>query len=386
MFSNKFNFDFSENELSKLLSKKKKEGRLVLDLTQSNPLNSGIGYEKEKILNSLISGNTFSYNPSPKGLCSAREAVSEYYRQAGFNVDSENIFLTSGTSEAYSYLFKLLCNPGEEILVPQPSYPLIDTIAEIENVKSVRYNLKYDGKWLIDINDLKKRISKQTKAILIINPNNPTGSYVSREDYIELDGLCLENNLALISDEVFYDFNINGEKKTSSAGNNSCLTFTLSGISKICGLPQLKLSWIITDGTPQVKSDAIKRLEILTDAFLCVNTPVQEGLDVILKTRFDFQNKLNALIRKNLEFLQKSVIKSKKLEVLLIEGGWYSVVKILDNTDDENMCLRLLEDKDVYVHPGYFFDFEENCFFVISLITKYEIFSEGIERITKMHS
>jgi len=382
MFSSRFNYELSDNLLNNLLKEKNSNSEKILDLTISNPTLAGFDFNSSEILSAISGAESIQYNPNPRGLLTARSAVSNYYKNAGYVIKPDSIFLTSGTSEAYSFLFKLLTNPGDEILIPQPSYPLIDFIANLENINAVEYPLIYDGNWEININKIKERITEKTKAIIIINPNNPTGSYVKKQEIEKLNEICSGKEIAIISDEVFLDYKIDKNVDvTSLAGNTKTLTFVLSGISKICALPQLKLSWIQINTDKKLFSKVSERLEIITDTYLSVGTPVQLAAEYLIKNRLYIQKQIIKRINKNLELIAKKVVNSEKILLYKPEGGWYVILKFSSKMNDEERCLKLLKEFNVYIHPGYFFDFTEDGYVVLSLITPEEDYQKGIEII-----
>jgi len=386
MLSEKINFNTEENTLSKILLDKKNNGIKIFDLTESNPTKAGFIYKTDEILTCISKPDSMYYNPDPKGIISARSAVKKYYTDMGLSVPEDNIFITSSTSEAYSYVFKLITNPYDEILFPSPGYPLFPFIAEMESVSIKYYKLNYinDTGFKIDFKSLESKISDKTKAIVIVNPNNPTGNYLNETDKVNLIKICKEKKLSLISDEVFLDYCIDTDRKkiNTVAAINDIPAFTLSGISKICGLPQLKLSWVVISGGKDSIRKAKTGLEIISDTYLSVGTPVQLGLDVILGNRMHFIKQVLDRAKLNCEFLADLFEGNKIIDVYLPEGGWYSVIKVPDTIDEEKFVCGLLENDNVYLHPGYFFDAEFGNCLVVSLLTKPDIFETGI-KITK---
>jgi alanine-synthesizing transaminase len=385
MFSKRFEYNIEENKLSRLLKEKKSAGVNVLDLTESNPTNAEFNYDEIGILNAIASPGSLKYNPDPKGLKSAREAVSQYYKEKNLGINEENIFLTSSTSEAYSFIFKLLSDPGDEILIPRPSYPLFSFIAEMESVIIKYYDLKYsdENSWEIDFDSLKQEVTDKTKAIVLVNPNNPTGSFVNAKDINELSRICRKHNIAIICDEVFLDYTVEADRNHvfSLAGINYVPTFTLSGLSKICGLPQMKLSWIVVSGPRKECEEAMMRLEIISDTYLSVGTPVQLALSKLLSGKELIQTQIKKRIKNNFKFLKDLLKDNKHLKVLNTGGGWYSVLKTNPEIDEEAFTYGLLKEKDVYIHPGYFFDFNEEGIIILSLLTEEKKFCEGVKRI-----
>jgi alanine-synthesizing transaminase len=385
MFSKRFNYNIEENKISKLLKQKKSAGIEVLDLTESNPTKVHLEYNELDILKSISHPDSMKYNPNPKGIQTAREAISNYYKEKNVKVNENDIFLTSGTSEAYSFVLKLLTDPYDEILIPRPGYPLFSFIAEMESVKIQYYDLNYsdDGFWKFDFDSLKSSLTKKSKAIICINPNNPTGNYIKKDELSELISICKEYNLALICDEVFMDYEIEVDKKNifSFACNKDVLTFTLNGLSKICGLPQMKLSWIVVSGNRDKTEEAKSKLEIIADTYLSVGTPIQLALRSLFEGKELIQTKIRNRIIRNYNFLKEELLNRNNVELLNTEGGWYSVFRVKSDIDEESLTYSLLIEKNVYVHPGYFFDFKDEGYIVVSLLSPEEIFAEGMKRI-----
>jgi alanine-synthesizing transaminase len=386
MFSSKINFSHRSNRLLLLLEEKKHAGIDIIDLTQSNPSQAGLQPDAEKVRTALSHPDIMQYEPSPKGLPEARVAVCEYYRSLGIEKDPETIFLTSSTSEAYSCLFKLLANPGDEFMVPAPSYPLFESLALLDSVKLVSYPLTYDANkgWRVNFETLEARISTRTRGVMAVNPNNPTGSFLSADELLQFDSLCAAHDMAFIVDEVFLNYSAaSNPSPIISAVGNKALTFTLSGLSKPLCLPQVKLGWICVSGNPDLMSEASEKLEYILDAYLGVNAMVQLGAAQLLKTGPSIQNKVLQRIKQNEDLLKDKFLGQKKISLLLREGGWYAILYLGDHVSDEDFALNLLEKTNVNVHPGYYYDFREDGYLVISLICQPEEFLQGIERILK---
>ncbi|MCU1260054.1 MAG: aminotransferase, partial [Bryobacterales bacterium] len=307
------------------------------------------------------------YDPASAGLLAAREQVAGLCR-----VDADRVVLTTRTSEAYSWLFKLLCDPGDEILAPKPSYPLFEFLAALEAVRIVQYPLVYHGSWSIDFDALQRGITARTRAIVVVNPNNPTGSYLKLDELRELAGICNHNNLALISDEVFSDYALTPDARLVSTLMNleAPTTFCLNGLSKLIGMPQMKLGWIVTND-----SLARERLELIADTYLSVGTPVQYAFPHLLGARESIQAQIMDRLRSNLQFLQS------QFAIRKVEGGWYAILQAPRVRTEEQWVLELLERYDVLVQPGYFYDFESEAFLVLSLLTAPDIFREGVKRL-----
>jgi alanine-synthesizing transaminase len=356
-------------------------GQRVLDLTASNPTMCGLPYSSEAVLAALNNPLALRYEPEPLGSETARGAVSEYYSARGDSVGIEDIVLTASTSEAYSYVFRTLCDPGEEVLIPAPSYPLFSFLADIQDVRLVRYPLFYDHGWQIDFHTLQQAITEQTRGVVVVNPNNPTGHFVSPADRDKLNEICGAYDMAIVADEVFLDFCVSKVSPLTMAGNSGALTFTMSGLSKISGLPQMKLAWVITGGPQDLKCHALERLEVIADTYLSVSTVVQLATPALLEMRRGFQKALMARIRRNLAELDRQIETHSNCSRLQVEGGWYAVLRVPATRSDEDAAVELLETKHVYVHPGRFYDFPSDGVFVVSLIAKEDEFADGIRRL-----
>ena len=378
MFAERTNWNLEPNRLSQALSRHRAAGKPLLDLTVSNPTECGLDYDQRAILEALRNPAALKYTPEPRGLVSARQAVAEYYAERSVHVDIDDIFLTTSTSEAYSYAFRLLCNHGDEILIPAPSYPLFDFLADIQDIKPARYPLVYDHGWQMDFHALEQAITPRTRAVVAVHPNNPTGHFTKRAEAEKLNAICAERGLAIIVDEVFLDFCLGAERPSSFAGSSEALTFTLSGISKICGLPQMKAAWLDVGGPQESKNEAKARLEVIADTFLSMNAPVQLALPVFLWQGRAFQKQLMTRVRRNLAELDRQLALQKVCSRLEVEGGWYAVVRVPAMRSDEDLALALLEEKGVYVHPGHFYDFPYDGFLVVSLISREPEFSPGL--------
>jgi len=383
VFANRTNWNLTANRLSEALERHRAAGKPLLDLTVSNPTECGFVYDQSAILDALCNPKALKYEPAPRGLVSARQAVCEYYANRGASVDVDDMILTTSTSEAYSYVFRLLCNPGDEVLVPAPSYPLFDFLADIQNVKPVRYPLIYDHGWQTDFHTLEQAITSRTRAVIVVNPNNPTGHFTKQMEMEKLNALCAARGLALIADEVFLDFSLEGERPPSFVGERGALTFTMSGLSKICGLPQMKAAWLVASGPEELKREALARLEVIADTYLSMNAPVQLAVPSFLALRGSFQEQLMARVRRNLAELDRQLARQDVCARLELEGGWYAVLRVPATRLDEDLALSLLNNLGVYVHPGHFFDFPSDGFLVLSLISREEVFSEGVNRLVR---
>src|SRR4029077_11720441 len=314
--------------LTLALAEHRRGGRPLFGLTLSNPTQCGFTYDESAILKALHSPASLRYEPAAQGLLSARETVAAYYREKNTAVSPSDLLLTTGTSEAYSYLFRLLCNPGDEVLIPSPSYPLFDFLADINDVRLVRYPLLYDHGWQLDLSSFERAITPLTQAAIVVHPNNPTGHYAKPDEQSQLAVLCAKNNLAIIADEVFLDFAVQGSTAPTFAAQNSALTFTLSGISKLCGLPQMKTAWIPVSGPTTLKDAARSRLDVIADSYLSMNAPIQHALPALLATRFAFQSQLLARIRANLAPLDAHLAAQSQCSRLAFEAGWNVILRV----------------------------------------------------------
>jgi alanine-synthesizing transaminase len=383
MFSNRTNWHLAPNDLTRVLREVRASGKDLFDLTISNPTEAGIKLDPETILGALVNPEATHYDPQPLGLPEARNAVCHYYREAHrvFDLTPDRLVLMTSTSEAYSYVFRLLCNPSDEILVPKPSYPLFEFLADLSDVKLVPYPLLYDHGWQIDFDSLYKAASPRSRAVVVVHPNNPTGSYASEPETAALNNFCKDYNTALIVDEVFLDYAHDGEPRSSFAANNDVLTFTLSGISKISALPQMKLAWMATNGPEEIVKEAGARLEIIADTYLSMNTPVQLAASIFLEQRKGIQPILLDRLRTNLSELDTQLAYHPASARLQVEGGWYVVLRVPVVGSDEDLAIRLLRHAQVSVHPGHFYDFAAEGYLVLSLITEPETFREGVSRL-----
>jgi len=387
MFSNRTNWKLTRNRLTEALEEARSSGVPVLDLTISNPTRAGLHYNDPQILQSLSSPRSMDYDPQPKGLPSARAAVADYYRlQHGIHVDPEHFTLTTSTSEGYSFVFRLLCNPGDELLVPKPSYPLFEFLADLQDVKLVPYPLIYDHGWQMDFPSLQEAVSKRTRGVVVVHPNNPTGSFVHQEEQKSLDRFCEQHELALIADEVFLDYAHDGEKRQSFAANQDVQTFTLSGVSKISALPQMKVAWIVTSGPAAELEAAQARLEVIADTYLSMNAPIQWALPALLEQRKSIQQQLLDRVLGNLTELDRRLAAQKTCQRLSVEGGWYAVLRVPVTQTDEELAIALLRRKSALVHPGHFYDFPGDGYLILSLITPKDEFDEGIKRLLELVS
>jgi alanine-synthesizing transaminase len=367
-FSQRASWDLAETELTQAIRERRAAGLPLYDLTASNLTRCGFHYDEATILAPLAQPQALIYDPNPRGILSAREAVCRYYADHGAELSPENLFLTPSTSEAYSYLFRVLCDPGDEVLIAQPSYPLCDFLAQIDSIRLVQYPLFYDHGWHLDAEALRQRITPRTRAIALVHPNNPTGHFLKRSERSELEDICEQHGLALIVDEVFLDYRLTGEATLSFAcGPHPVLTFVLSGLSKIAALPQMKAAWITAFGPPAALTPALERVEVIADTFLSMNAPVQYALPVWLETRVAIQRQILDRARRNLALLDREFAGSP-ISRLEVEGGWYVVLRIPAIDRDEDVAVRLVKEFGVEIHPGHFFGFPDTGWLVLSLL------------------
>ena len=383
MFSKRTEWKLTPNRFTQAQADLHAAGMEILDLSVSNPTRTQLHYDEEAILQALVQPDALDYDPQLKGLLTARQAVVRYYHDAHglYKMDPESLILTTSTSEGYTYVFRLLCNPDDEILVAKPSYPLFEFLADLQDVKLSPFPLVYDNAWHIDLPSLYKAVNHRTRAVVVVHPNNPTGSFISAEECEQLNRFCAEYNLALIVDEVFLDYAHDGASRTSFAANDAVLTFTLSGISKVCGLPQMKVAWIATSGPDELKREALSRLEIVADTYLSPSAPLQLATPSFLELRKGIQPLLLDRVRTNLRELDRQLSHQKTCERLRVDGGWYVILRVPALQSDEDLAIDLLRKVAVLVHPGHFYDFQKDGYLVISLITPGETFREGVSRI-----
>jgi aspartate/methionine/tyrosine aminotransferase len=386
MFSYRTNWRLTRNRLTEALEEARSSGARVLDLTLSNPTRAGLHYDEPRILQSLASPHAMDYDPQPKGLLSARAAVSDYYRtdHGIHNLDPQRLILTTSTSEGYSFVFRLLCNPGDELMVPKPSYPLFEFLADLHDVRLVPYPLIYDHGWQMDFPSLEKVVTKRTRGVVVVHPNNPTGSYVHAHEQESLNSFCREHKVAIIADEVFLDYAHNGSPERSFAADQDVLTFTLSGVSKISALPQMKVAWIATSGPAEEVEAAQARLEVISDTYLSMNAPIQWAVPALLEQRKSIQQQLRDRVLANLAELDRQIAGQKACQRLAVEGGWYAVLRIPVTQTDEELAVDLLRRKSVLVHPGHFYDFPNDGCLVLSLLTQQVEFAEALQQLLEM--
>jgi alanine-synthesizing transaminase len=381
MFAKRTNWNLETNRLSAALAAHRAAGKPLLDLTVSNPTECGFQYNEEAILNALRNPAALKYEPNPRGLDIARTAIAQYYAERGVIISVGDIFLTTSTSEAYSYAFRTLCDPEDEILIPEPSYPLFEFLADIQDVRLVRYPLIYDHGWQTDLHALEQAITKRTRGVIVVHPNNPTGHFCKREEMRRLNVICEAREIAIIADEVFLDFALGNRKVATFAASPGALTFTMSGLSKICGLPQVKAAWLVVSGPEPWKAQAQARLEVIADTYLSMSAPIQLALPSLLGQRHSFQDQWRARMSENLAELDKQLAGQKSCTRLEMEGGWNAVIRVPATRSDEELALELLATNSVYVHPGHYYDFPTDGFVIVSLVTSGSTLSQGIRQL-----
>jgi aspartate/methionine/tyrosine aminotransferase len=382
MFSARTRWDLTPNRLATLAAGARARGRPLLDLTETNPTRAGLTAPGH-VLESLARPRGLRYQPDTRGLEAARRAVAADHARRGSEVDPAQVVLTASTSEAYAFLFKLLCDPGDAVAVPRPSYPLFEYLARLEGIEPVAYPLRYDGEWHAGRGEVEGALTPRTRAVVVVSPNNPTGSYLKRDEADALLALCAERGLAVIADEVFADFAFRDDPRrvASLAGRPEALTFALGGLSKSCGLPQLKLAWIAASGPDAACDEALARLEIVADTYLSVGTPVQEAAPEILRDLPALQAPLRERTRANLSVLRERAARVPVVTLQEPEGGWSAVLRVPAHRTEDEWCARLIEEDGVLVQPGYFFDFPSEAFLVVSLLPPPDVFAAGVARL-----
>lgn len=386
MFSHRTGWNLAKNRYSEALEQHRQSGKELLDLTASNPTTVGISYHEAGISQALSRPGVFTYDPAAKGLLSAREAISGYYAEKGSVVDPDALILTTSTSEAYSFVFRLLCDAGDSILVPVPSYPLFDFLADLNDVRLEPYELVYAHGWQIDFTSLQSALVRaqskggRCRAVMLVHPNNPTGSFTEPHERDELNRLCLTHGMALIADEVFLDYRLTDSIPLTFSGNDEALTFTLSGLSKISALPQMKVAWIAVSGPSSLKSQALARLEVIADTYLSMNAPIQLAVPAMLAERHNVQTQLLLRVHQNLSALDTHMAAHPSCERLALQGGWYALLRVPALGSDEDLTVALLERTGVLLQPGHFYNFPSDGYLVASLITPTQEFDAGIRR------
>ncbi len=387
MFASRTNWRLEPNRLAIALEEHRRRSRPLFDLTNSNPTTCRFRYPAERIFAALSNRRALRYEPESKGLRTAREAIADYYRgrpgfsTAGAGIDPEQIVITSGTSEAYDHVFRLLCEAEDEVLAPAPSYPLFDYLADLADVRAVPYRLFYDQGWQIDFAGLEAALTKRSKALVVVHPNNPTGSFIKKEEARKLAEICARRGMAIVADEVFLDYADGSEPQSSFAQGSAALTFTFSGLSKISLLPQMKIAWIVVSGPEGLAKAAMQRLDVIGDTYLSPSTPAQLALPEMLALRGDLQTQMRQRLSSNLAFLDGVFPESGAVTRLKREGGWYAVLRVPATGSDEDLAIALVEKHDVLVHPGHFFDFARDGYLIVSLIVPEDEFQKGVRAL-----
>jgi aspartate/methionine/tyrosine aminotransferase len=381
MLSARTAWDRTPNRLTRLLEERRARGAPVLDLTLSNPTQAGIPYPPD-LLAPLADAAAIPYEPSPLGLPAARAAAAADFARRGVQVEPAHVVITASTSEAYAFLFKLLCDPGDEVLVPRPSYPLFEYLAGLESVATRPYALRFDGEWHASPGALEHAVTPRTRALVTVHPNNPTGSFLKRGEAAALLAFCAERELALVSDEVFADYAFAADTRRfpTAAAGGPALAFALGGLSKSCGLPQVKVGWMAVAGPPALRAEALARLEIVADTALSVSTPAQRALPALLARREELQAPIRARVQANRAWLSAR-LPGTAASWPGAEGGWYAALRVPAHVPDEERVLGLLDTRGVLVHPGFFFDFEDEGHLVASLLAREADFRAGIEAL-----
>lgn len=379
MFSSRVPRDLASNRLFVATSAHRAAGRPLLDLTATNPTSVGLHYPDD-LLAPLASAASLAYRPEPFGLRAARRAVVDDYERRGISVAEDRVVLTASTSEAYSILFKLLCEPSNDIvLVPAPSYPLFDHLTRLDGIEWRPYALEYHGRWEVDDRSVDRAWGERTRAVLAVSPNNPTGSVLTDAELVMLGDRCAQRGAALIVDEVFADYLFSAA--AGSTRHSQALTFRLGGLSKSAGLPQVKLGWIAVDGPDDLVRAALQRLELICDTYLSVSTPVQVAAPSLIERGAVIRSQIRTRIQSNLDCLRAAVATEPSIELLNADGGWTAVLRVPARGSEEDLVIDLLESRDTLTHPGFFFDFPHEAFLVLSLLPEASVFTEGVARV-----
>lgn len=383
MFSSRLPDSLEQNAVARALESRRRSGVAIVDLTESNPTRAGLAYPKD-IVGSLADPRALDYDPQPLGMWSARAAVAADFRRRGIVIAADRVALTSSTSEAYALLFKMLCDSGDCVLVPQPSYPLFEHLTRLECVAAVPYALEYHGSWRIDVESIRRAAGDRVRAIMIVSPNNPTGSLLHRDDLAAIGKLAGANGWAIIGDEVFADYTLDpSPQATHVMAAADVLTFSLGGLSKSAGLPQLKLGWIGFGGPPAAVDGAVAAYEVIADTYLSVSTPVQAAAADLIAHGAAVRAQILARVRRNLEALRAQAAGYPEIDVLRVEGGWSAILQVPQLRSEEALVLELLDKDAILVHPGYFFDFSREAYLVVSLLVEPARFDRAIARVLK---
>jgi aspartate/methionine/tyrosine aminotransferase len=383
MFSSRTDWDFRSSPLFSLVLQKRARGEEIIDLTESNPTRCGFRYQPDHLITPFALRNSVSYEPDPRGLLLARQAVAGWYERQQIPVDPSRIILSSGTSEAYSHLLRLLCNVGESIAVPKPGYPLLEYLGRLNDVNCQQYRLEYDGEWHIDLPSLAGILSPKVKALVLVHPNNPTGSFVKLAERERILELSKRHNIPLVVDEVFsaFPFGEDARRAGSFAGTQKSLTFTVNGLSKLAGLPQLKLAWIVVSGPDDLCANALQRLEVIADTFLSVGTSVQLSLETLLSDPAAMSGQILNRVLSNYERLPEVFTQGSPVSIFGCEGAWNAVLRLPATRTDEEWAQELLQVYSILTHPGLLFDMDLKSCIVVSLLPDPNIFFEGMKGI-----
>jgi alanine-synthesizing transaminase len=385
VFSPRLPPTLTPNRLADAVERRRRQGEPIVDLTESNPTRAAFYYPSD-LLARLADVRALRYNPSALGSPDARAAIANEYRRQGLEVSPERIVLTASTSEAYSFLFKLLAGAGDEVLVPRPSYPLFEHLARLDLVELRPYSIAYHGVWSIDFESVERALTTRTRAAIVVSPNNPTGSFVTAEELDRLAGLCADRGIAIVADEVFFDYELEPPAALHAgraAARRDVLSFALGGLSKSVGLPQVKLAWIAVAGPDSLVEAALERLEVVADTYLSVSTPIQIAAAELLERGAAVRRQIAARIGDNYRRLASLAGGVPSCRPLRSEAGWSAVLQVPSLESEEDLVVRLLTDDGVLTHPGYFFDFERESFLIVSLLTPEATFSDGVGRILR---
>ena len=383
-YSRRLIWDHPANLFNKLVEERRQAGTSLLNLTSTNPTELFDDYPHAEIRQSYAKIEDFTYRPDPFGSKQARQAIADWYARRLIPVSAEQLALTASTSEAYALLFKLLSNPGDEVLVPMPSYPLFEYLARLESIEIVPYRLLYDGSWFIDFASLQASISERTRAVVIVNPNNPTGSFLKGHETAMLLEIAQEHNLPVIADEVFMDYSFDGagDRRRTLIGCDRALSFSLGGLSKSAGMPQMKLAWIVVNGEAGIRTDVRSRLELLLDTYLPVASPVQSALGDLLEIGDAIASRISLRMERNRAALD-DILRGSPIHTLHAEGGWSAILQLPNLRTEDAWMAEFITRQHVLVQPGYFFDMPSEPYAVVSLLTPEDVFAEGIERLRK---
>jgi hypothetical protein len=385
MFSSRLDRDLSPGRLQQAIDELRSAGTPLVDLTCSNPPQCGLGPEAEALARALAVPRAAEYHPDPRGMFSARQAVARYYADRGLPTEPDDVFLSASTSQAYAELIKLFADPGDEILIPQPSYPLFDMLVGLEGCRPVRFpsSCTAEGRWHIEVDALARAFTSRTRAVILVSPNNPTGAYLAPEEHVAIQRLCADRSCPLLLDEVFYDYPARGFAPPRAVDEKTGLTVRLSGLSKVVGAPQIKLGWIRLSGETALVRTASERLEFIADAYLSASTPAQLAAEALLAGRGPIQARILERLSLNQRAAELALGHGSPARLLPREGGWSLVVRLPEGEDDEELAYQLLVDDHVVVQPGFFFDFPDGEHLVISLLPPADEFAEGVKRVAR---